>query len=83
MLLKKLNTIYEDVVIGSLTNKKKSVNPAPMKAEANKSLTTQAPTYFKKNDEEAKKEGASEVPDEIVDKEVKPVPAQKLRKKYA
>lgn len=80
MLLKKCNQLCEQV-IGSLTSKKKSVIPAPMKADANKSLTTQAPTYFKKDDEEAQKQGAGDVPGELIEKKAPAVKPEKIHKR--
>lgn len=50
MLLPKLNAICEEVKC-SLMSKEKSVNPAPQKAEPNKSLTKDAPSYFNDKDD--------------------------------
>ena len=66
MLLPKLNAICEEVKC-SLMSKEKSQNPAPMKAEPNKSLTTDAPAYFNDKDD-TKEEHTPQVPKEFARK---------------
>ena len=66
MLLTKLNAICEEVKC-SLTDKKKSENPAPINAEQNKSLSVDAPKYFNDKDD-TKSASKPEVPKEFAKK---------------
>lgn len=78
MLLKKLNVLYEQVMLES--KKDASIDPAPMDAKPNKSLTD-SDEYFTDRDEKRSKKVKPGVPDEFTGKKADFKRSDKRRKK--